>query len=255
MRRYCCLVVAFIFVVLDFSCTNMKEANPLATGQLYFHLHTNIDNTEVPGYDSIVSSSSGRKISLDFTQMYISNIRLVRSDGSLYSVANKVLLKTFWNELYLIGNVPAETYKSVQFTVGFDSITGAKIPISSDTVFNHPEMWFWTTAQPQGYIFLNVQGMIDTSTNADGLKTHMVQFTYKIGTSANAKQISLPDENFSISSNQTQYVHLVINYMKLFEGLDLSKTRNLSVENISDNGNAVAKQIANNVPGMFSYEF
>jgi len=245
-----------ILCFLSFACSNKSEINsPEVSGQLYFHFHTNIDNTEVPGLDSIVNSSTGRKISLSFTKMYISNIKLVKLDGSLYSVSDKVLLKTFWNELYLIGNVPAGNYKSVQFTVGFDSITSAKTPISTDTVFNHPEMWFWNTAQPQGYVFLNVQGEIDTTKNSNGLINQMMPFSYRIGTSVNAAFVSLPDENFTVSPNQTQYVHMIINYMKLFDGVDLSKASNLSVQSISDNSNTAAKQIAVNMSNMFSYEF
>jgi len=46
----------------------------------------------------------------------------------------------------------------------------------------------------------------------------------------------------------------VINYMKVFDGIDLSKASNLSVQSTTDNSGAVATQIVNNIPGMFSYE-
>ena len=255
MKKYFTLIILSITLIINFSCSTKKDATPEVLGQLYFHLHTNIDSTEVPGLDSLVHSNTGRKISLNFTQFYISNIKLVKLDGSLYSVPNKVLLKTFWNELYLIGNVPAGNYKSVQFTVGFDSLTAIKNPISTDTVFNHTEMWFGSAAQPAGYVFLNLRGKIDTSLAANALVNQMAPFTFKIGTYANAKSISLPNENFTVSPNQTQYVHLIINYMKLFDGIDLTKPGNLSVQNISENSYAVAKQITNNIPAMFSYEF
>jgi hypothetical protein len=255
MRNTCILGLLAFALFINFGCTNKKDIAREVTGQLYFHLHTNIDTTEVQGYDSISLSSAGRKISMSLAQLYISNIKLVKLDGSFYSVPDKVLLKTFWNELYLIGNVPIGTYKSVQFTVGFDSITSAKTPISSDTVFNHPEMWFSNVAQPQGYIFVNFQGKIDTTVKSNGLAAQMVPFDYKIGTFNNAKFVSLPNENYTVSANQTQYVHLIINFMKLFDGVDLTKTDNLSITGISDNSTTVAKTIASNIPSMFSYEF
>lgn len=249
------LVILAFALFINFGCSTKKDIAPEVTGQLYFHLHTNIDASEVQGYDSITMSSTGRKISLSLAQLYISNIKLVKLDGSLYSVANKVLLKTFWNELYLIGNVPAGNYESVQFTVGFDSLTSIKTPISPDTVFNHPEMWFFQTAQPQAYIFVNFQGKIDTTVKANGTNSQMVPFTYKIGTYQNAKSVSMPNENFSILPSQTQYVHIIINYMKLLDGIDLVNSANLSIPGIQANSSSFAEQVASNIPKMFSYEF
>ncbi len=255
MTKYSPIAYCLIFLGLTLSCISKEDNSPATTGQLYFHFHGDIETTEIPVLDTVMYSNAGRKISLSFTQLYISNIKLVKLDGSLYSVPNKVLLRTFWNELYLIGNVPAGNYKSVQFLVGFDSLTAAKNPISTDTVFNHHEMWFESTANPAGYVFLNLQGKIDTTIASNAQVNQMVPFTYKIGTFANAKAVSLPDENFIVLPNKTQYVHMIINYMKLFDGIDLTKPGNLAVQNISDNSNAVAKQIANNIPAMFSYEF
>ena len=186
--------------------------------------------------------------------MYISNIELVRLDGSVYPVTDKVILKDFDNEAYLIGNVPAGNYKSVHFSVGLNAAVNAKIPVSTDTVFYRPEMWFGSTAQPQGYIFLNIQGKIDTTANASGAEAQMVQFAYKIGTTANIKQVVMPDNNFTVLPNQIEYVHMIINYMKIFDGIDISKAGNLSVQTTSENSNAISQKIVNNIQGMFHYE-
>ena len=115
-------------------------------------------------------------------------------------------------------------------------------------------MWFDSSAQPQGFVFLNVQGKIDTTVLANGTEAQMVQFAYRIGTAAGLKQVVMPDQNFSVFPDQIEYVHMVINYMKVFDGIDLSKASNLSVQSTTDNSGAVATQIVNNIPGMFSYE-
>ena len=133
-------------------------------------------------------------------------------------------------------------------------VTNAETPINSDTVLNRPEMWFANVAQPQGYVYLNVEGKIDTTANANGTVEQMVPFVYKIGTQINVKQIAMPDQNYSVLPNQTEYVHMIINYMKVFDGIDFSKPGNLSIQNKSDNSGTLAKQIANNIPDMFSYE-
>ena len=254
MKNYFFILSIALAMWLNVSCTKKNSINPVVTGQLYFHLHTNIDSLEVDSYNSVLQSTSGRNISLSLAQMYLSNIQLVRLDGSVYSVANQVILKVFENEAYLVGNVPAGNYRSVRFSVGLSAMENAKTPVAGDTVFYRPEMWFGNTAQPQGFVFLNVQGKIDTTALGNGTEDQMVQFTYKIGTAASLKQVVMPDQNFSVFPNQIEYVHMLINYMKIFDGIDLSKASNLSVQSTTDNSGSVATQIVNNIPGMFSYE-
>ena len=254
MRKYFNIVFLALAIYLNFSCTKKNDSNSEVTGQLYFHLHTNIDNSEVDGYNTIIQSASGRKVSLSLAQMYISNIELVKLDNSVYSVTNKVLLKDFENEAYLIGNVPAGNYKSVRFSIGLNSSTSMKSPVSSDTVFYRPEMWFGNTAQPLGYIFLNIEGTVDTTAKVNEIVPHMMPFSYRIGTISNMKQVILPVNDFSILPNKATYSHIIINYMKIFDGVDLSKISNLSVSDTTANSGALAKQVASNIPSMFGYE-
>jgi hypothetical protein len=254
MKKNYNITFVLLAILVIFGCSKKNDNNAEVTGQLYFHLHTNVDTAEVDDYNTVIQSSDGRKISLSIAQLYISNIQLVKLDGSIYPVTCKILLKVLDNEVYFVGNVPAGNYNSVIFNIGLDSVTNSEKPLNTDTVLNRPEMWFSNVAQPQGYVYLNVEGKIDTSANADGSVAQMVPFAYKIGTQLNVKQVTMPVQHYSVLPNQTEYVHMIINYMKVFNGVDLSKPGNLSIKNISDNSGALANQIANNIPGMFSYE-
>jgi len=100
----------------------------------------------------------------------------------------------------------------------------------------------------------NLQGKIDTSANATGSIVQMQPFSYKLGTNANYKQMVLPDQNFTVLPNQQTFIHLLIDYMKLFNGIRLNKSSNLSVTNPSDNATALGKAIGNNIASMFRYE-
>jgi hypothetical protein len=115
-------------------------------------------------------------------------------------------------------------------------------------------MWFGTSAQPSGYIYVNIEGKIDTTAIGNGTVAQMIPFSYKIGTIANSKQVILPDNNFAVLPNLAEYVHITINYMKLFEGVDLTKNNNLLIQNQGDNLGILAKLIVNNIPSMFRYE-
>lgn len=248
------IVLFFSLMALISSC-NKKETDPIATGSLYIHLHTNIGTTEVDEYNTVYTNTDGRKVSLSLAQMYISNIQLVKADGSVYAVPNSVILKTKEVEPYFIGKVPVGDYKSIQFNVGLDPSTNQKIPANaSDTILYQPSMWFGNTAQAKGYVFFNLQGKVDTTAAGNGTLNQMMPFVYKIGTDVNYKTVVMPQNKFTVVKDENAYQHIVIDYAKAFDNLKLFKSKNLSVLTQDDNANWPGSQIADNIPSMFSFE-
>ncbi len=250
------LVVALLLAV---TACKKKNTNPTdsssvdaPTGILTFHLHTNIDATEVDAYNIDVPTTEGRVISLSMAQMYISEIELVKLDGSTLSVPGTEI-KVFESEAIEVGNVPIGNYKSVRFKVGLPAAANALNPSSSkdSIILNRPEMWFSSAAQPDGYVFMNVQGKIDTTAAMNGTP---IAFSYKIGTNTNYVQIAMPDRNFTVLKDQVSYVHMIADYSRLFDGIDLTVLSNLSVNSVSDNALPLAAKIKNNIPKMFIYE-
>ena len=252
--------ISAVLLVLIFACKKSADTTPATTnnnqtpttGSLYFHLHTDLDTNEVGSYGTVYVVTGGRKISVSKAQMYISNIQLVRADSSIYNVPNTILLKVQEIEPCFVGNVPPGTYTSVRFTVGLDSTTNLKTPTAADTALNNSGMWFNTPVQPDGYIFVNFQGTIDTTVNANG--NNLIPFMYMIGTTANKRQVSMPYQSFVVTAGQTQYVHMIIDYNKLFTGVNLLNGNNLMIMTASGNSSNVAKTISNNIPSMFHYE-
>lgn len=256
--NYVSLLLA-ITIVGFVSCKKSKNEEPIPnnapipTGTLMFHLHTYIDNNEVDAYNITYTTDAGRQVSLSIAQFYISDIQLVKADGSIYNIVGKKILKVVEAETYLIGDIPVGNYKSVRFKVGLDPITNSMNPTStSDSILlNKPAMWFGSTAQSDGYVFLNVQGAIDTTAEMTGTP---IPFAFKIGTNANYKQVTMSDKNFSIIKDQVEYVHLRVDYNKLFSGLQLNQNSNLSVATALANTVAPATIVSDNISAMFSYE-
>jgi hypothetical protein len=240
------------------SCKKDKDPTPTtpaaATGMLAFHIHTNIDTMEVEDYDSVYTTTAGRKIAVHKSQLYISNIQAVKLDGSTYDITGIIKLMKQGEEEYVIGNVPAGNYKSIKFNVGLSATTNAAIPANSDSTLNQPAMWFGNTAQPSGFIFLNFEGTIDTTTAGNASVSQMQTFNYKIGTGMNLKTVTMPDQNYTVSADQVQYIHMVADYNMLFDGIQLNLSSNLNVVSPSDNATMLGMQIANNIPMMFRYE-
>lgn len=47
---------------------------------------------------------------------------------------------------------------------------------------------------------------------------------------------------------------MIIDYSKIFDGVDITNALNLQLNSVSDNGNVLATKIAGNLPGMFHFE-
>src|SRR5579872_5697205 len=156
-----CLTVFFSCKKKD---TTVAPAPTTPMGTLAFHLHTNIDTTETDS-GRICKDAGGRRFQLNVAQFYASGIVAIRSDGSKVPLSNVYILKTMAKEEYVIGSIPAGNYNSVSFNVGIDSAANKTAPSShaAPSVLGAqiPNMWFGSTAQ--GYIFMNVQGLADTT--------------------------------------------------------------------------------------------
>src|SRR4051812_33668968 len=111
------LSLAAIAMMVNTGCKKREEPS-VAMTTLYFHLHTNIDTSEVEDYGEVYTTAGGRKMSLSLAQLYISGIQLVKGDGSLYDVTGATLLKVLDTEIYYVASIPVGTYKSVNFKVG-----------------------------------------------------------------------------------------------------------------------------------------
>jgi hypothetical protein len=240
----------------DTTNNNGNPGNNTPTGKLMIHLHTYIDNNEVDDYGIVYTADDGRKVSLDLAQMYLSDIQLVKLDGTTVAVTDRKILKLREVETYVIGDVAVGNYKSIRFKIGLDPAMNMLNPAASadSAILNRPEMWFGNTAQPDGYVFLTLTGKIDTSADASGTIPQMQPFAYKIGTNAHYTQVNMPDKNYTVLADQVEFVHILADYYKLFNGITLNKTSNLSATTLLSNGTAPATVVANNIPQIFKYE-
>ena len=260
MKRILLIVAPVLFISLLLAHTGCQKSDnqPVSfidSGMLYFHLHTYLDTNEVKSYGTVYTTSTGRKISLTQAQLYISNIQLVKLDGSFYNITRPVLLQRHQQEDYFIAKVPVGSFKGVRFGVGFDSLANTRAA-DTDTALNHPDMWLDNTAQPAGYIFVSMQGRIDTTAAATGSEAQMQPFTYRLGTYGHYRQVVMPDHSpyYKITKGQATYVHIAADYSRLFTNIPLDRGANLIVVSAADNASVISDTLSNNILRMFSYE-
>ncbi|MFI5148402.1 MAG: MbnP family protein [Bacteroidia bacterium] len=251
MKRYFISALTLLAISGLLSSCNKESgiAPPPVYGQIYFHLHTNIDTAETDTL-KICTDASGRRIRLRVAQFYASNFKLQKTDGSWLTINHAYLLKTIANEMCYIGSVPSGNYNTIAFDTGLDPDMNSASPLSysSGSIFatQNPAMWFGSIAR--GYMFLNVQALVDTSASHTGPVNQPV--SYQTGTASMLRTVNFPYKPFSVVTNMTTFVHITCDFGKLLQGIDF-KTQSTATP---FNNAVVANQIANNIPGMFRYE-
>jgi len=244
------LLIASLFII---SCKKKDTSTTpvIPMGALYFHIHTDINNTEVT-VDSTGIDASGRHFKMSLSQFYISGIVLTKSDGTTVPASNVYLLKTNGTQVYYVDSVPPATYSSMSFNIGIDAATNAKDPTTfiatSPLYLQNPSMWFSSTSL--GYMFMNVQGMADTSSANNGAVNY--PFTYQGGVDSLIRTVTLNSKAFTISSSAALTIDIIADYGKLFQGISFKSFASYSLTPYTNP--SVAVQIANNIPGMFHYQ-
>lgn len=239
------------------SCKKDKNEDEVTqestTGTLMFHLHTMADTNEVEAYGDTLTMTGGKQVVVDVAQLYLSNIKLIKTDGSVVDGPSTIVLIKQGVEEYELGAVPAGNYKAVRFDVGLsDAINGA-VPASSNSTLYQTSMWFDASmAMANNFVFANFQGKIDTTVANSG--ANLVPFAIKLGTNAHRVAVTMPDNNFTVTPNQMTAVHMSADYAKLLDGVQLKVNSNLSLITVAHNSSSLANQIAANAATMFDYE-
>ena len=211
------------------------------------------------GSDSLSFSKSylkatGDSISFSRATFYISGIQLISTSGTSVSVPGYFLITPSTGQNIIAGNVPIGTYKSVSFNVGIDRATndGASASYTSGALSPQvPVMHFATDAQ--GYIFMDVEGKIDSAANGSGPNK---SFSYHIGSDALLQTVNLPDHSvspytaFTATGTQLLTINLLADFSKLLQNVNVI---NNPVTNTYDNA-ALADSLAAHIPAMFSYQ-
>jgi len=263
------MTMAFIMINSFSGCKKKENNTPaVAPSSLNFHFHTFAGNQEDTDSTKVYVNQDGINMRLYFSNIFISNIRLITAAGDTISpIKDTVLLKHFDEETYPLGNVPAGNYKTVKFDVGLPAKINHSNPMSWPSSEPYSDMnafWYgnmntmYSGTTTNGYNFVNIKGYIDTSKTGKGVPTQ--QFSYQLGGDNIRTTILMPEQDFTLVAGVPYTVHMTIDFGYLLHGLNL-KTQNKC--NFVTNP-ALAAQMAKNIitypaygssaPAMFRYE-
>lgn len=181
---------------------------------------------------------------------YISNIKLTKSDGSVFKETESYHLVQESNpasKAFTIANVPYGTYTAISFMIGVDStrnVSGAQTGALDQA---NGMFWSWSS----GYIMAKFEGTSPQSPATNhALTFHVGGFS---GANSVLKDAS-PSFNGStanVSSTVTPEIHLKTDVSKWFKS---STITNFATTHTIHMPGAAAKSIANNYANMFSVE-
>jgi hypothetical protein len=117
-------------------------------------------------------NAAGETFNVELFKYYVSNVKLIKDDGSKYAVPNSYFLidANDTNSLKVnMADIPGGKYTGIEYLIGVDSTrnvsgsqTGALDPVNG-------MFWSWST----GYIFMKLEGQSSSSSNNS--------YTYHIG--------------------------------------------------------------------------
>jgi hypothetical protein len=220
---------------------------PAGSETLKFHIHNTVGTSPFV-VDTEYSNAQGKKFTFSHFKYYVSNIGLIKQDGSTLSMGSKVLLVDPTVAEYEIGEVPVGSYKGFFFHVGLDSLTNHGDPSTYDVghplAYQTPSMhWSWST----GYLFLKAEGLVDTSA-AGGSPTVPVE--YHIAVDDLYRRVDFTTSALQVADGSDAVINLNFDIYKLFENVDMATER---LTHTFDDM-PLAEKIANNYQASFSLE-
>ena len=254
-------IVFAAFISMFASCSDHHTTAPDATktGSIILEFD-NVAGDDEFTFNKEYTNAAGEKFTTTILKYYVSNISLVTSAGTVYTVPQD-------NSYFLVDesvptstkvkltNIPEGDYKEVRYTIGVDSLRST-MPIEKrlgvlDMSGQGKDMyWDWNS----GYIFFKMEGSSSAiKEEENNYRFHIGGFGgYSAQTINNIKKVTLSmgTTPATVRSNIAPEVHILADILKVFSG---STTIELA-KNPSYMFSRSSVDIANNYMNMFSFD-
>lgn len=248
-------------VALFSSCK--KDDDPLYDSSVKAPLSVEFDNvagsSDLALNTGVYSNASGENFTVTKLKYYVSNFKLVRTDGTEYVVPK--------DECYFLIDesdpdthepelsVPEGEYTTLTFTVGVDSLKSTadvsqRTGVLDPTGAGADMYWGWNS----GYIFYKLEGTSPSSGMGGDFMYHIGGFGgYSSSTINNIKTITLDltaRGTPKVKAGKETNIHLFVDVLKMFTG-----STNLSIAaNPMVMFDSYSTNIANNYASMFRHD-
>lgn len=259
MRRSIKFLAAIMLVLTLTNCKKDKTTTPAPEPSPVLPTAGNLNLyfAGMVGLDPLVFSThtytnqAGNTYNITMAKYYISNIKLTKTDNSVFVENNSyhlVDLSDSLLSLVKLSGVPYGNYKSIEFMIGVDSVRNVS---GAQTGALDPALgMFWTWSS--GYIMAKMEGTSPQSTAVGNkLEFHIGGFS---GANNVLKTVS-PSfglDTAKVSSTITPTIHFSSNFAEWFASpnvIDFSTINTITMPGTN------AKKVADNYADMFTVKY
>ena len=174
-NNYARILLAVTCLLTVNSCKQILKTDPVLINpdaKLTIHFNHQVNGLNLLPDTLLYTNTAGNRYSVSLFKYYVSNIQLVKEDGSLVSLNNYTHIKAF-DPLHcsgVAGAVPNGVYVSIKFLLGIDSGRNHTGTQDGDLDPANSMFWSWNT----GYIFFKHEGnFIDNASSVQPLMFHL----------------------------------------------------------------------------------
>lgn len=259
LHRWPAVILAAALLPLALGCTkdNPKPVTPVVPPVVpppaatinNVHLefqHNGPGNTTPLRLNTPYATATGQPYQLDVLLYYVSNIKLIRADGSRWAEHYSYHLVRVAgapadNPVMVLDSVPLGTFTAIEFSLGVDSAANHRLDNTGDLSPNLGLQWNWYS----GYIFWKMEGdYLPAGAAAAGL-------TYHVGRDPQYRtvRLALPTAA-TVTDSIAPQMHLFVDVNGFFQNLDLADPTQRDVQS----GNGTATRVADNMATLFRVE-
>ncbi|WP_033403279.1 MbnP family protein [Dyadobacter beijingensis] len=240
-----------------------EETDPIETGTIELQFDNIVGDQDLRLDSTRYVNAAGEDFTVSKLNYYISNIKLTRMDGSIFTVPQDssyfmIREANAASQKLTIRNVLTGDYTGIEFMVGVDSTRSVMEPDSPGRKgildiyagpTNEEEMyWTWNP----GYIFLKLEGSSDSSTTANGKYYYHIGFfggrTERTLNNLRTVKLNFPGQKAIVTTNIVSNVLIKADILKIFNGPTQLRIKQNPSLMFTDS----TKYVADNYAGMFS---
>jgi hypothetical protein len=242
-----------LFSLVILSCKKdgkIETITPIAAIQpsLIFNFKATVDNIPFIKNTKWYTNANGDSFTVSKFNYYISNIKLKRDDGSVFSetYSYHIIKHVEGVNSFTLHNLPEGNYNQIEFLIGVDSLRNVSGSQTGDLSPDSLMFWDWST----GYLFFKLEGQYKTTTSpiADYYAMHVGGFS---GTDNFIRKCSFNLTNSIVASiNKSSKVFYNVSINEIFVNPLVIDFSTYSVVG----GGRKSKDIADNYKDMFTID-
>jgi hypothetical protein len=206
-------------------------------------------NLDVSGATNY-TNEAGESFAVTKFKYYVSNVKLIKQDGSVFSVPESYYLIDEADQTTVtpvLPSIPGGIYTGIRYTIGVDS--ARNVSGSQTGALDPANGMFWTWNS--GYIFVKMEGTSTASSNGN-LIFHIGGFKESNNTNALRNvEFNFPSPYLTVNGSREAEIHIIADVLKMFKG---TQTVSFATNNFQMSPGGFALTMANNYQNMFTFD-